>query len=165
MQEATIRVPTSGRLLDIDLAIDIQHPSVCDLQIFLVSPKGTRIYLNQYDVYDFKAFQQNYRWTIFNDEAAAGIENGTAPFEGTFRPKAGALLSTFRDENPFGLWKIQVGDAVYADSGIFKSARLDLIINPEPATVITLCMGFMIVRLFRRAAINKQRLSSRVVFF
>lgn len=142
-------VPRAGRLLDVDLAINISHPSVCDLQIYLISPAGTTVDLNYYDVYDFKADQQDYKWTIFDDDAAIPIQKGIAPFEGVFRPKL-TPLSIFNQENPYGLWQVKVVDSVFADSGIFRGARLDLFINPEPDTIGILLAGALFV--FSRTA-------------
>jgi len=149
MDDAVIFVPVAGRLLDIDLAIDIRHSSVCDLQIYLVSPAGTRVCLNYYDVYDFQPNQVNYEWTIFNDDALVPIESAQAPFSASFRPKGTARLSVFNGENPYGSWRIQVYDIAYADSGIFRSARLDMVINPEPATVLIFCTGLFFLRAAR----------------
>ena len=141
MEDATIFVPTEGVISDVDLALNLTHGSVCDLKIYLQSPAGTKVCLNQYDMHDFVPFEQDYSWTIFDDEAQVAIEEGHGPFAGRFRPKSPELLSVFDGENICGLWRIQVYDAVYLNRGTFHNARLDFVVNPEPGTVVFMIMG------------------------
>ncbi len=145
MEDATIFVLTKGVVFDVDIALNLTHSSACDLKIYLQSPAGTRVCLNRYDVDDFIPFEQDFLWTIFDDEAQVAIEEGRAPFTGRFRPKSPGLLSVFDGENTYGLWRIQIYDAVYVNRGTFHNARLDFVVNPEPGTVV-----FMIMSVFWR---------------
>jgi len=139
-----IFVPKSGKLLDVDIAINITHTSICDLQIFLTSPGGTTAILNKYDVYDFKTSQQDYNWTVFDDQAGTSIRDAKAPFTGLCRPKNDGTLSIFNGQNPYGIWQVKIYDWVYGDVGVFVDGRLDLLINPEPSTIALLigCIAF-----------------------
>lgn len=141
MEDATIFVPIEGLVLDVDLALNLTHSSACDLQIYLQSPAGTRVCLNWYDIDDFIPFEQDFLWTIFDDEAQTAIEDGRGPFTGRFRPKSSGSLSVFDGENTYGLWRIQIYDAVYADSGMLHNARLDFVVNPEPSTIVFMLIG------------------------
>ncbi|MCD4830598.1 MAG: proprotein convertase P-domain-containing protein [Anaerohalosphaeraceae bacterium] len=135
-----IFVPQTGRLFDVDLALNILHPSICDLQIYLISPSGTIACLNSYDIYEFVAFEANYDWTVFDDDTASSITRANAPFRGVFKPKI-TPLSVFDEEDPYGIWMVKIIDSVYGDTGTLAGARLDLFINPEPATIFLLVSG------------------------
>ncbi len=154
-----IFVATSGRLLDVDLALNISHPSVSDLGIYLISPAGTIACLNLYDVYDFVAFQQDYNWTIFNDSSRLSISEAAAPFVGAFRPKI-TPLSVFNDENPYGVWTVKIVDAVYGDTGTLTGVRLDLLINPEPSTAVLLISSLLFALAVNQPKNNPDRNSA-----
>ena len=141
MTDAAIFVWVNWEIIDLDVTINLTHSSICDLQIYLRSPAGTRISLNHYDIDDFVPFEKNFLDTTFDDEAQVAIEDGQGPFTGRFRPKSPGSLSVFDGENAYGLWRIQVYDAVYEASGTFHNAQLDFVINPEPSTVAFLIMG------------------------
>jgi subtilisin-like proprotein convertase family protein len=126
-----IFVPTAGGILDIDLALNIEHTSICDLQISLVSPAGTYACINSYDVYTFVPGRQNFRWTIFDAESPFDIDSGTPPFNGAYRPNGPDSLTAFYGQQSCGTWQVRVYDAVFGDTGTFKGVRLDFHINPE----------------------------------
>lgn len=130
-----IFVPVAGKVLDVDLALNIEHTSICDLQISLVSPAGTYACINSYDVYTFVPGRQNFHWTIFDAESPFDIDNGTPPFTGTYRPNGPDSLTDFYKQQSFGTWQVRIKDAVLADTGTFKGVRLDFHINPELPTV------------------------------
>ncbi len=131
-----IFVPVSGKILDIDLALNIEHTSICDLQVYLVSPIGITACINSYDVYTFVAGRQNFHWTIFDAESPFDIDSGTPPFTGMYRPNGPHSLTVFYNWQCYGLWQVRIADVVYADTGIFKDVRLDFHINPEPSTIL-----------------------------
>jgi len=130
-----IFVPVAGKVLDVDLALNIEHTSICDLQISLVSPAGTYACINSYDVYTFVPGRQNFHWTIFDAEGPFDIDNGTPPFTGTYRPNGPDSLTDFYKQQSFGTWQVRIKDTVLADTGTFKGVRLDFHINPELPTV------------------------------
>jgi len=102
-------------------------------------------------MYDFKDefFKgEDYIQTIFDDEAEIPIELGTAPFTGRFRPKTGSLLEVFDGEDAYGLWRLQIYDMWYWDTGSLD--RVELIITIcEPTTVTLLAFGIGLTALFR----------------
>ena len=130
-----IFVPVAGKVLDVDLALNIEHTSICDLQISLVSPASTYACINSYDVYTFVPGRKNFHWTIFDAESPFDIDNGTLPFTGTYRPNGPDSLTDFYKQQSFGTWQVRIKDAVLADTGTFKGVRLDFHINPELPTV------------------------------
>ena len=148
MADAVIEITDPFTIHDLDIRISITHTNVFDLQIFLQSPAGTRLCLNMYDFREF--FEgENYTQTIFDDEAETAIEVAEPPFTGRFRPKAidaANLLEIFDGENVYGLWRLQIYDAFYADTGNLDSFEL-IITTPEPATAILLLLGSSLITL------------------
>ena len=74
---------------DIEVSINITHTFAADLNVFLISPEGTRVEL----IDDLGGFGDNFTDTVFDDEAATSISTITsamAPFTGSFRPLAAA---------------------------------------------------------------------------
>lgn len=131
-----IFVPIGGKVLNVDLALNIEHPSICDLQIFLQSPSGTAACINSYDIFTFKPHQTNFYWTVFDAESTIDIDSGKSPFTGLYRGNGPDSLSVFYGQQSYGIWQVSVYDAVYGDTGLFKGVRLDFRINPEPSTML-----------------------------
>lgn len=137
-----IFVPVSGKIGDVDLALNIEHTSICDLQIYLTSPAGTAACINSYNVYTFKPHKANFYRTIFDAESLFSVDNGKPPFTGLYRPNGPDSLTAFYGQQCYGAWQVKVIDWIYADTGIFKGARLDFNISseilslPEPATIL-----------------------------
>ena len=156
LTEALIQVPDHFTINDLDVCINLTHTNVFDLQIFIQSPVGTRLCLNMYD-FKNEFFQgEHYIQTIFDDEADIPIEQGTAPFTGRFRPKAGYLLEVFDGRDAFGDWRLQIYDMWYWDTGNLESVELIFsIAEPavtisEPTTLTLLALGTGLTVLFRR---------------
>ncbi|MHC4527702.1 MAG: proprotein convertase P-domain-containing protein [Planctomycetota bacterium] len=150
MDDAVIPITDNYNICDVDVRINLTHTNVFDLQISLVSPAGTRVYLNKYDVDEF-FIGADYILTVFDDEAEVGIEQGQAPFTGRFRPKAPTLLEAFDGQNTLGLWRLRIYDFWYADSGSLDSFEL-IISTPEPATLVFLMLGLVLTRAVKHCA-------------
>jgi subtilisin-like proprotein convertase family protein len=131
-----IFMPIAGKVLDIDLALNIEHTSICDLQIYLKSPAGTEVCINSYDVDTFVKNKENFYWTVFDAESPISIDSGKPPYTGLFRPNGPGSLTAFYDQQSSGIWQVRVKDWIYADTGTFKGVRLDFHINPEPSTML-----------------------------
>ncbi len=146
MDDAVIDVPQHLSIGDLDVTISITHTNAFDLRLFLESPSGTTVLLNESD--PFGGFYQgaNYSSTTFDDEAATPIEEGEPPFAGRFRPLAGQSLTSFDGQDAYGSWKLQVYDAFAGDTGYFDSFTLTVAV-PEPATVAFLVLGVGLVGL------------------
>ena len=129
-----IFVSIPGTVLDVDLALNVEHTSVCDLQISIVNPAGTSACINSYDVYNFVPGRRNFYWTIFDAESPSGIDSGKPPFTGLYRPNGPDSLTAFYGQPSYGFWQVIIKDAVFGDTGTFKNVRLDFHINPEPST-------------------------------
>jgi T1SS-143 domain-containing protein len=101
---STIDVSGLSSIADLNVLINLNHTWDSDLNIFLISPNGTRIELSTGN----GASGDNYTNTLFDDEASTEITSGTAPFTGSFRPEGN--LSDLDGENPNGTWTLEIND-------------------------------------------------------
>jgi len=148
MTDAIIEIPDHFIITDLDVAVTITHTSVCDLQIFLKRPGGTKLCLSLYNLNEF-FLGANYTQTIFDDQALLPINQALPPFTGRFRPASGGCLSIFNGQDSFGPWHLMVYDTLFGNSGSLDGFQL-MITNPEPATLLLLAFGACLVRLRRR---------------
>ncbi|MCA9057011.1 MAG: M36 family metallopeptidase, partial [Planctomycetaceae bacterium] len=115
---------------DVNLTITLAHSWIADLDIYLVSPSGTRVEL----VTDLISNEPYMTGTIFDDEARISILHAASPFSGRVLPEG--KLSDFDGENPSGTWRLEVIDDNLRDSGTLISWTLDVETKgPEALTV------------------------------
>jgi len=155
MNDAVIDVPSHLTIKDLDVSVDLTHSKIFDLQLRLVSPAGTEVFLNMYDFTTDYREGADYRGTTFDDEAEIPIEAGVAPFEGRYRPLEGYSLASFDGEDAYGPWKFRVYDAYYADTGRFHSYSLAIAV-PEPAAAAFLLLGLPWVTRLRNRRVRRQ---------
>jgi len=143
MQDAVVEVPLHLAIKDLDVSVDISHTNAFDLQLYLENPAGDAVQLNASDPFEGFYKGADYRSTTFDDEASVSIADAQPPFEGRYRPLGS--LAAFDNQDACGLWKLQVYDAYYADTGSFHSFTLT-ITTPEPATAAFLLLGLGLLR-------------------
>jgi subtilisin-like proprotein convertase family protein len=137
MDDAIIEIPDHLTISDLDISINLTHSNVFDLQIFLVSPSGTKVCLSRYDIEQY--FEgEDYINTIFDDEAEVSIEEAFSDFTGRFQPRD--PLAAFDGEDAYGLWRLQIYDTYYKDTGNLENYGI-IITVVEPATAILLMFG------------------------
>jgi len=95
-----------------DVCITIDHPSISQLQIFLVAPDGTRVALTS----GTGGGGDDYTNTCFSQSAAMSVVTGTAPFTGTWRP-LGNLGLVNNGQSGNGTWKLHIQDQYAPDQG------------------------------------------------
>ncbi|MBN1788623.1 MAG: proprotein convertase P-domain-containing protein [Sedimentisphaerales bacterium] len=159
-----IFIPVEGTIIDVDLALDIDHTCICDLQIYLRSPAGEYRCLFSYDWSNHKIGTKipDFYWTVFDDESTVSINDGQSPFCGLYRPNGSGSLSDFYGQQSCGMWQVKVCDLVYGSTGVFKGVRLDFHIDtessietlsvnstPEPSTGLLLVVSALITTLRR----------------
>ncbi len=105
-------------IADLDVRLDLTHTYDADLYIHLYSPSGTVVILSDQRGGSGDDFQN----TLFDDEAAAHIGDGSAPFAGSFRPET--LLSAVDGEDAFGIWQLWVDDVAFLDQGTLNAWSL-----------------------------------------
>jgi len=114
-----------GTLTDIDVQLTISHTYTADLDVFLISPQGTRVELFT----DVGGSGNDFIGTTLDDEAPTPIGLGSAPFIGRYRPEG--LLSTFDGHDPNGTWTLEIVDDAIVDVGILSAWSLAIAV-PEP---------------------------------
>lgn len=126
-----INVPTqTSRLTDVNVTLTLTHSFLADLDIYLVSPRGTRIEL----VSDLVSNEPDMISTSFDNAAPTGILTGSSPFTGRFRPEG--TLENLNGENPSGVWTLEITDDNPTDFGTLKSWALNIeTIGLAPMTV------------------------------
>ena len=110
----TVNVPLEYHIIDVDVAVDLDHANLGDLLIDLISPSGTTIRMHNASCMGFA----NMSCMTWDDEAvsAIGADCNLAPFEGlSFRPYA--ALSAFDGENAMGDWTLTTYDQHSGDAG------------------------------------------------
>jgi subtilisin-like proprotein convertase family protein len=106
-----LTVSDEDTVLDADVRLNITHTYDGDLDIFLIGPNGTRVELTS----DNGGSGNDFIDTIFDDEAATAITNGSAPFSGRFRPEGS--LAALDLQSAAGTWTLEVTDDAGADTG------------------------------------------------
>ena len=102
--ESTLNVPDSVSIGDLNVTLDIGHSRDQDLDVFLISPGGTRVEL----MTDVGGGGDNFSGTTLDDEAATPITAGAAPFSGSFQPEG--ALSDLDGEEAQGDWTLEIND-------------------------------------------------------
>jgi len=108
---SSIEVSGLDTIDDVNILLNLDHSWTGDLDIFLISPEGTRVELTS----DNGGAANNYNNTEFDDEATDSITSGSAPFTGVFRPEGS--LADFDGENPNGTWTLEINDDTFWDTG------------------------------------------------
>jgi large repetitive protein len=117
IQDLTILTSTmlvegvSGLATDVDVLVNISHTYLYDLDLVLIHPSGLRIPLAIGVGDDGDDFTN----TIFDDEAAQSIWDGSPPYTGSFRPQSPLAALDGLDAN--GGWKLEVTDFFGGDEG------------------------------------------------
>jgi len=154
MTDVIIEITDHFIISDLDVSVTVAHESLFDLQVLLQSPVGTNVVLNLAGNLAFIVRGEDDRLTsvggsgqwCFDDEAELSIEEATGPFFGSFRPAWN--LSLFDGEDAYGLWRLRIYDAFYADTGCLNGVEI-MITVPEPVTAIFLILGAGLVALFK----------------
>ena len=119
-------VSFDGPVGDLNVMIDINHEDPYFLRVWLRSPSGTEITL----VDRPPCCGDDYLGTWFDETGSDGpIEEGTAPYTGTFVPE-GSLLA-FAGEDPNGTWEIEVADTIGGNVGTLNEWRLEFALDCE----------------------------------
>ena len=116
----TIEVPDSVIVGDLNVQVDIRHRQDADLDVYLVSPNGTRVELFS----DVGGGGDDFNNTILDDEALTSIASGSAPFAGSYQPEGS--LGAFDGSDAQGTWTLEITDDRNRRSGSLNSWSLDV---------------------------------------
>jgi serine protease len=130
-QTTTSSIVVAGqtqRIVDLNVAITINHTWVSDLLIALVAPDGTTITLSNHR----GGAGDNFLGTVFDDQATRSIASGVAPFTGSYRPDGS--LGIVNGMSPNGTWSLRVMDDDFFDVGTLVSWSLAFTTSAEQST-------------------------------
>ncbi len=122
---SVISVGDDKPILDVNVLIDITHSYDGDLEISLLGPNGVEVML----VDNRGSSGDNFTNTVFDDEAAIPITDGTAPYTGSFRPEE--PLSTFDNLLATGDWTLKVNDTAGSDQGTINTWSITFLFPGE----------------------------------
>lgn len=109
-----------SHITDLNVSLSISHDAIPDLDVFLISPSGTRVELFT----DLSSNESNLTNTTLDDEASQRIVDGSAPYTGLFIPEQ--FLANFDGENPSGVWTLEIIDDSLTDAGLLLGWSLDM---------------------------------------
>jgi subtilisin-like proprotein convertase family protein len=133
--ESSITVPNQVSVItDVDVTLSLTHGWIPDLDVFLVSPTGTRIELFT----DLTTNENQITNLTLDDEAATRVVNGTAPYTGRFRPEQPLELARLDGENPSGIWTLEITDDSAQDIGQLHNWTLSLMTAGLAPLTVTL---------------------------
>lgn len=116
-----------------EVHINIVHPKVEELFIYLQSPAGTTVELTQ----GISCKGSNYTNTHFTHAASTPITLSSAPFTGTFRP-TGSLGRFQNGQQGNGTWKLLVHDYLaFVDTGSVLSWEIKFGNSPASSVKFT----------------------------
>jgi len=125
---STVVVSGLGRILtDLNVTLDITHDWDSELLVFLLAPSGVRVRLFGF----IGAMEQDFTNTTLDDTATTLINNGTAPYTGTYRPQE--PLRWFSGLPADGTWTLEIHDVQQLITGTLNSWSLSLSVAAEPA--------------------------------
>ncbi|MCA9082913.1 MAG: proprotein convertase P-domain-containing protein [Planctomycetaceae bacterium] len=121
-----------SRITDVNVTLSITHTAIPDLDVYLISPSGTRVELFT----DLSSNGSQITNTILDDQAGQRIVDGAAPYTGRFIPEQ--FLATFNGENPSGQWTLEVIDDSRLDTGTLLNWSLEIATIGLSAAQVTL---------------------------
>ncbi|HSD08116.1 reprolysin-like metallopeptidase [Flavobacterium sp.] len=117
--EKTIVVPaTDSEITDVNFNISFTHTYISDVQIELVSPKGTTVKL-----FDRSCDGVNGSLILKYDDLGGSLTCGSTISQ-TVAPVD--LLAAFNGENPQGTWKLRFRDTGVGDTGTITAASIEI---------------------------------------
>ena len=117
-----------GTVIDINVQLYIRHSWNDDLDVFLMSPAGTRVEL----MTDIGESRDDFWGTIFDDEAEEYITDNFLSYGLTFQPEG--TLADFDGEDPNGTWSLVIKDDERWDTGTLEAWSVEITYG-EPSAV------------------------------
>ncbi|MEP6806017.1 MAG: reprolysin-like metallopeptidase [Flavobacterium sp.] len=115
----TVNVPAStGSVSDVDVLVNVTHDRLSDLEIQMVSPKGTIV-----NVYNKSCGNIKSTLALQFDDSGVPLDCSKTTSQIVVPLEA---LSVFNGENPQGTWTFRVRDAVSGNGGTINSASVNI---------------------------------------
>ena len=125
---STLTISDTGPIGDLNVKLNITHPYVADLEVYLIAPDGARIELFT----DVGGASDDFNDTIIDQEAEQSITDGRGPFTGSYRPEGN--LAELYGMDVTGTWTLEVTDDTNKNrAGTLNSWSLIVTLDiPEP---------------------------------
>ena len=120
---SVININFDAPILDLNVLVDLTHSWLEDLSLYLISPNGDRYLLSSAQ----GGSSDDYTQTIFDQEATISINDGSAPFTGTYRPTQD--FSLLYGTSSRGQWRLLVLDQFKNDTGRLLEFEIDLCVE------------------------------------
>ncbi len=114
-QTSTLTISDTGPISDMNVKLNITHPFVADLDVYLIAPDGARIELFT----DVGGASDDFNDTVIDQEAEQSITDGRGPFSGSYRPEGN--LAELYGKDVTGTWTLEVTD----DAGKTRAGTLN----------------------------------------
>jgi subtilisin-like proprotein convertase family protein len=128
---STLVITDSLTIIDLNVSLSITHTRDSDLDVYLISPAGTKVELFT----DVGGKGDSFVNTVLDDETDVAITSGSAPFSGSFAPEGD--LSLFDGESVAGTWQLEVSDDRKRRAGSLVSWSIIVEHNSNVAAEIT----------------------------
>lgn len=112
------------------VCINLTHTYLSDLEIRLISPSGQSVLL----ISAVGGGGDNFQNTCLNTHASTPINEGNAPFTGTFRP-SGQMGLLNNNQSGNGTWTLKITDTFGGDAGNLLSWNITF--GNDPASYLT----------------------------
>jgi len=123
-----------GNILDVDVEVNVAHPNTSQLVLVLIAPDNTIVTLANHH-----GSGDSFTGTVFDQQAATSISEGSNPFTGTFRPASS--LASLLGRNPAGNWRLLVSDTTSGAAGTFLNWTLHITTDAIEAVGISQADG------------------------
>ena len=135
---ARVSISECPRVLDANVRLVLSHTYIGDLEVALISPRGTQVGLfrDACGSSDFSRTALN-----FDDASSRNPQSCNIRFGGTFYSSGrngvyGTSLNTLNGQDGSGTWTLRIYDDAYSDQGTLHSFRLTLKCeSPRPPTL------------------------------
>jgi subtilisin-like proprotein convertase family protein len=128
-----INIPDDFVVTDVNVNIDISHPWIRDLKIYLKAPIGTEVLIYDRSCSGGNEGRININ-AVFDDAAASTVcDNANPAISGT--TKSDNLLSVFNNVSSLGDWTLKVVDNAGEDIGTLNNWSVELCQTNPTATV------------------------------
>ncbi|MCR4317024.1 MAG: proprotein convertase P-domain-containing protein [Planctomycetes bacterium] len=157
---SNLAISDSGTINDVNAKVWITHTWDGDIDLYVRHPDATEVRVSFYN----GSSGDNYGSgtgtpTVFDDEAATIIYNGSPPYVGSYRPEN--ALSAFDGKNLNGTWQFKVYDNGGGDTGTLKwwALAIDYTVQTPSISSVTYSGTFYKDR-GKQITINGSNLSS-----
>ena len=114
VSSSTITMDENVVIDELTVTLNIEHTWNSDLDVKLIGPDGTEVILFQ----DVGGSEDNFTNTVLDDNASESINDGSAPFTGTFSPSGN--LTDFQGLPSEGDWTLSITDDYDSPSDIYE---------------------------------------------